>query len=181
MSKLFDEFDSDIEDIPESTPVFEFDDDEDQEFVPSFKRDKIFNNDYNTGNLDFEEFDLPKVDSFYADSNLEDCYDAFEYARKKHLEELVDRYFSESQYYTEFLSKKKIPKQIIPLVFESIRGRFVGIEYSGSEIFSTIAEYFGLNYELLYENIPSIYREQLVRELDDKYHMLKRRGVKRLF
>lgn len=179
--QLFDEEEN--EQTPMSTPdeLTVLDEDDEEEFVSTPKHDKIFNNDYNTGNLDFEEYNLPKVDTFYAEQNLNDCYDSHEYEKKKQLEEMVDQYFKDSQYSKTLSMKKKIPKQVIPLVFVEIREKFTSNEFSCSEIFSTIADYFGLNYEILYENIPSIYREQLVRELDDKYGVLKRRGVKRLF
>lgn len=181
MSKLFDEHEEEpIEGV--DLPKPEDDEEEEEEIIPVLKnRDKIFNNDYNTGNLDFEEYDIPKVDVFYAEQNLRDCYDAHEYERKKFLETLVDEYFMKSEYGESLANKKKIPKQILPLIFVTIREKFVDREYSGSEIFTTIADYFGINYEVLYENIPSAYREQLVRELDDRYGVLKKRGVKRLF
>ena len=154
----------------------------DDETSPKFFHDKIFSNDYNTGNLDFEEYsNLPKVDSFYAEDNLKECYDSYEYNRKKNLEEKVDHFFNESEFGKLLGNKKKLPKQVLPQVFISIRERFNNKDYTGSEIFTTIADYFGINYEALYENIPSIYREELVKELDEKYGVLKKRGVKRLF
>lgn len=163
--------------IPD-VPVHE--EDEEEEHI-TFRRDKIFNNDFNTGNLNFEEYDLPKVDIFYAEDNLDDCYDSHEYLRKKHLEELIDQYFKESEFNKTISGKKKIPKQIIPLIFVSIKDRFNTNEFSITEIFIAIADYFGANYELFYENIPSIYREQLVRALDEKYGVLRKKGVRRLF
>lgn len=184
MSKLFDnEYEDEDPIVPETnSPYANKNDDEDDEIqLHTFKRDKIFNNDYNTGNLDFEEYDMPKVDTFYAAQNLDDCYDSHEYQRKKQLEELVDKYFKDCEYSKVLSMKKKMPKQLLPLVFVAIREKFVENDFTGCEIFSTIADYFALNYEVLYENIPSIYREQLVRELDDKYDVLKKRGVKRLF
>ena len=60
MSKLFDG----QEEIDDELPVVPDEEDEISVRVP--KRDKIFNNDYNTGNLDFEEYDMPKVDTVYA-------------------------------------------------------------------------------------------------------------------
>lgn len=143
--------------------------------------DKIFGNDYNTGNLDYEEYNLPKVETFYAEDNLSDCYDSYEYNRKKDLEDLVDKYFTESEPGKALGNKKKLPKQVLPQVYVAIREKFNNNDYTGSEIFMMIAEYFGLNYEVLYENIPSVYREELVRELDEKYGMLKKKGLKRLF
>ena len=184
MSKLFDEEDEFLDEEKLETNQNEVDDDDDEEAVPvkTFARDKIFDNDYNTGNLDFEEYsNLPRVDSSYAEDNLRDCYDSYEYTRKIDLEKTVDEYFKNTEHGKVFANKKKIPKQILPHVFVAIREQFKGNDYTGSEIFSCIADYFGLNYEVLYENIPSVYRAELVRELDEKYGILKRKGLKRLF
>ena len=182
INKLFDNNEEDhVEDENLNQSNFT-EEDEDEEFIPQPKqRDKIFENDYNTGNLDFEEYNLPKVDVFYAESNLSDTYDSYEYARKMKLEELVDEYFKETEHGKILGNKKKLPKQVLPQVFVSIREQFTNNDFTGSEIFTTIADYFGMNYEVLYENIPSIYREELVRELDEKYGILKKRGLKRLF
>jgi hypothetical protein len=158
-------------------------DDEDEEFIPiKFNRDKIFENDYNTGNLDFEEYsNLPKVDIFYAEDNLKECYDSYEYSRALKLENFIDEYFKRTEFSALFSIKKKIPKQTLPQVYVCIREQFENHDYTGVEIFTSIADYFGINYEVLYENIPSVYRAELVKELDEKYGVLKKRGVKRLF
>jgi hypothetical protein len=178
--KLFDDPEDD-DSLAENYSAFEGDD-EDSEVTPKVFHDKIFSNDYNTGNLDFEEYvNLPKVDTFYAEDNLRECYDSYEYNRKKDLEAKVDQFFNESEAGRALGNKKKLPKQVLPQVYISIRERFTNNDFTGSEIFTTIADYFGINYEVLYENIPSIYREELVRELDEKYGVLKKKGVKRLF
>jgi hypothetical protein len=179
MNKLFDNGDEPLDEDDNLNDDQQ--DDTDEEFVPKLSHDKIFGNDYNLGNLDFEEYNLPKVDTFYAEDNLRECYDSYEYNRKKELEAKVDMYFIESEPGQVLGNKKKLPKQVLPQVYIAIREKFTDNDYTGSEIFITIAEYFGINYEVLYENIPSIYREELVRELDDKYGVLKKRGVKRLF
>jgi hypothetical protein len=175
MSKLFDDEDYENENFEEN------DSQEDSENEKKFYRDKIFNNDYNVGNVEYELFDIPKVDQFYADSNLENCYDSFEYSRKMNLEQLVDSHFKNTIYGKMFAYKKKIPKQLLSQVFTSVRDQFNNSDYTGSEIFIGIAEYFGINYEVLYENIPSVYREELVRELDEKYSMLKKKRIRKLF
>jgi len=180
MKKLFDDLEDDENENLENF----IEEDEDVEDVSSkfAYQDKIFSNDYNTGNLDFEEYsNLPKVDTFYAEDNLEECYDSYEYNRKKNLEEKVDEFFIKSEIGKIIGSKKKLPKQVLPQVYISIREKFTGKDYTGSEIFTTIADYFSMNYEVLYENIPSVYKEELVRELDEKYGVLKKKGIKRLF
>lgn len=182
IKKLFDNNEEDHSEDENLKPDNFPEEEDDEEFIPTPKsRDKIFENDYNTGNLDFEEYNMPKVDVFYAETHLSDTYDSYEYARKQKLEELVDEYFKETEHGKILGNKKKLPKQVLPQVFVSIREQFTNNDFTGSEIFTTIADYFGMNYEVLYDNIPSIYREQLVRELDDKYGILKKRGLKRLF
>lgn len=180
MNKLFDQDPEEEEnkDVVNNQPE---ETDDDEQIVKSIPRDKIFSNDYNTGNLDFEEFDLPRVDSFYAEENLKECYDSHEYARLLTLENLVDEYFQKTELYRTLANKKKIPKQIQPQVFVAIREQFRNNDFTGYEIFMKIADYFRISYDSLYENIPSLYREELVRELDEKYHVLKKKGVKRLF
>ena len=182
-NKLFDNNEEEEPIDDESLKLDNFtEEDEDTEFIPTLKsRDKIFENDYNTGNLDFEEYNLPKVDAFYAESNLSDTYDSYEYAKKLQLEELVDEYFKETEHGKVLVNKKKLPKQVLAQVFVSIREQFTDNDFTGSEIFTTIADYFGMNYEILYNNIPAIYKEEIVKELDEKYGLLKKKGLKRLF
>ena len=178
-------FDDENEPVPDpAIEKYTTDEEDTEETVPikSLSHDKIFDNDYNTGNIDFEEYsNLPKVDSFYAEDNLKDCYDSYDYNRKLRLEILVDEYFNSTEFGKLFSAKKKLPKQILPLVFVAIREKFTGEDYTSSEIFTSIADYFGINYEVLYENIPSIHRADLVKELDEKYGVLRRKGVKKLF
>jgi hypothetical protein len=172
-----------------STPLFEEYENEDfsgpEEIEDpekiSKKVDKIFHNKYNSGEIDYEQFDLPQVDPIYADKNLQDCYNSQEYYRQKKLAEIIDKYFRETEFASSLIAKRKIPKMLLGKIFISIREKFTNSEYTGVEIFIGIGEYFNLNYELLYENIPAIYRAELVKELDNKYGILKRKGVKKLF
>lgn len=157
-------------------------DDEDFDTPTEPKRDKIFNNDFNIGNLDYERFDhLPQIDQTYTDNLLGECYNSYEFARKQRLEVLIDDYVKNTKHVELLDSNKKIPKRILPLIYEAIVKQFKDGEFTSSERFIAIAEYFSIKYEILYENIPSLYREDLVRELDETYEILKRKGLKRLF
>lgn len=145
------------------------------------KHDKIFQNDYNTGNLDFEEFGPPKVDQEFIDAHMESSYDSANYYAKMQNMERVDEFFKSSEIGQVIGQKKKIPKQLIPRLYLSMKDCFSKDELSESEFFIIIAEYFGVSYEVFYENIPAIYREALVRELDNKYSVLKKKGIRKLF
>lgn len=142
-------------------------------------RTKTFHNDFD-GNSEFEEFGIPRVDSEYSEANLEDCYNAHDYERNLRFVQLVDEFFSKTEYYDEF-KNKKIPKPYISKIYLAIKEQFIGEDYTQAEIFAGVAEHLKINYEVMYENIPSMNREILVKELDDKYHILKRKGQNKLF
>lgn len=145
------------------------------------KLDRIFNNDYNTGNLDFEEYGPPKVDADYAESYMESYYDSNEYYAKMKAMEKIDAQFRASEPGKIIGLKKKIPKQMLSRIYLVIKEAFKNGELTEVEYFLAVADYFGMSYEILYENIPAIYRETIVRELDSKYSVLKKRGIKKLF
>jgi hypothetical protein len=172
MGKLFDEdFEEEDENLEES---------EGGEAKPR-KFDKIFNNDYNTGNLDFEEFGPPKVDPDFVEKHMESYYDSNNYYAKMKTMETLDEFFRNSDVGKVIGLKKKIPKQMIPRLYVSMKGAFKEGDMTEIEFFSLLAEYFGMSYEIFYENIPAVYRETLVRELDHKYGVLKKKGLRKLF
>ena len=166
-------------------PLFEDESEEDVEISgeesKNVKHDKIFQNDYNTGNLEFEEFGPPRVDQDFIDEHMESSYDSANYYAKMKNMERVDDFFKSSEIGKIIAQKKKIPKQLIPKLYISMKECFTNEELSETEFFTIIAEYFGVTYEVFYENIPAVYREVLVRELDMKYSILKRKGLRKLF
>ena len=171
------------------TPLFVVEDEDEEEYnendeqaTPAkAKFDKIFNNDFNTGNLDYEEFGPPKVDQEYIDSYMESCYDSSEYYAKMQIMEKIDKTFKETDLGKTIGLKRKIPKQILPDIYLSVRDIFVPKELTEVEYFTNLAEYFGMSYEILYDNIPAIHRENIVKELDNKFGVLSRRGIRKLF
>jgi hypothetical protein len=170
-------------------PLFDeeedFNEEEDQDLIevsPQNSRfDKIFNNDYNTGNLEFEEYGPPKVDSEYAETHMESYYDSNEYYARMQNMEKIDNYFRETDIGKIIGLKKKIPKQLLSKIYLVIKEAFRTGELTEVEYFISVADYFGMSYEVLYENIPAVHRESIVRELDNKYSVLKRKGIKKLF
>jgi hypothetical protein len=145
------------------------------------KFDKIFNNDYNTGNLEFEEFGVPRVDQEYVDAYMESYVDSNTYHARMEVMEKIDTFFKDTDIGKIIGMKKKIPKQLLGKIYLVNKEAFNPGELTEVEYFITIADYFGMSYEVLYENIPAIYREALVKELDDKYSILKKKGIRKLF
>jgi hypothetical protein len=170
-----------------SKPVFDEDEqrDDSEEHVEispmKSKFDKIFNNDYNTGNLEFEEYGPPKVDADYAEAHMESYYDSNEYHSRMRIMEKIDNHFKDTEPGKIIGLKKKIPKQMLSKIYLVIKEAFTAGELTEVEYFISVADYFGMSYEILYENIPAIHRESIVRELDNKFSILKKKGIRKLF
>jgi hypothetical protein len=139
--------------------------------------DKIFgahNNSVN--NNDYKE-------SFEMDSShrlLEDSYDEEEYLHRKKLEETVYGAFQSSRWYP-LSYKKKIPKDLVPHLFQDVLEKLEGTEFTFSEKFVVICDFVTIPYLKAYELIPVKYKEVIINELETKFSVLSKRKIKRLF
>jgi hypothetical protein len=138
--------------------------------------DKIFgahNNSTQTG----------ERESFEMDSEhklLEDSYDEEEYLHRKKLEETVYAAFQSSRWYP-LSYKKKIPKDLVPHLFQDVLEKLEGTEFSFSEKFVVICDFVSMSYLKAYELIPVKYKEVIINELETKFSVLSKRKIKRLF
>jgi hypothetical protein len=139
--------------------------------------DKIFGAHNNpTSDNDFRE-------SFDLDTNhriLEDSFDEEEYLHRKKLEETVFTAFQSSRWYP-LSYKKKIPKDLIPHLFQDVLEKLEDTEFGFSEKFVVICDFVSVPYSKAYELIPAKYKEIIINELENKYGVLSRRKIKRLF
>jgi hypothetical protein len=140
------------------------------------KEDKIFNNKFNTGEVEYEVFG--KI-SIKGDHSTGDSYD--EYNEKK-LQEEIYNIFIDSNYYQEYIKNKKVPKSEVAEIYYYFDERIPhSDEISAVERFINIAEFMNLSYEVLYQELAPVYKEKLLRELDNKYGIFTKRKIKRLF
>lgn len=144
------------------------------------KVDKIFGNDFNTGNIDPERFPDIQIEAGYADSILSDCYNMEDYNEKKNLLELTVEVFSHSQWKNLPLDKK-FSKELQPFIFNDLYKGMDGKGFTIIDIFICIAEFMDISYERVYEIAGLKMKEQLINELEDKYRMLSRKKINRLF
>ena len=139
--------------------------------------DKIFGAHNNPSNSsEFKE-------SFNMDSEhrlLEDSYDEEEYLHRKKLEETVYVAFQSSRWYP-LSYKKKIPKDLIPHLFQDVLDKLEGTEFSFAEKFVVICDFISVPYLKAYELVPVKYKEIIINELETKYSVLSKRRIKRLF
>lgn len=111
---------------------------------------------------------------------MEDSYDEEEYLHQKKLEEAVFTAFQSSRWYP-LSYKKKIPKELVPHLFQDVIERMEGSEFGFAERFVVICDFIGVAYTKAYELVPAKYKEIIVNELDNKYGVLSKRRIKRLF
>jgi len=111
---------------------------------------------------------------------IEGNYDEEEYLHRKRLEERIHECFQTSRWFP-LSYKKKIPKDLIPHLFQEIIEKLEGSEFSFVEKFVGICDYLTLAYDKAYESIPTKYREMIVNEMEDKFKVLSRRKIGRLF
>jgi len=139
--------------------------------------DKIFGAHNNpTKDHDYHE-------SFNVDTTsnwLDSSYDEEEYLHRKNLEEVIYQAFQTSRWYP-LSYKKKIPKDLIPHLFQEILEKMEDNEYGFVEKFVGICDYLKLGYDKAYETIPTKYREMIVNEMEEKYQVLSKRNISRLF
>lgn len=133
---------------------------------------------HNNPTKDYEHVENYEVDS--DNSLLDQYYDEEEHNHKIKLEELIYGAFQESRWFP-LNYKKKIPKDLVPHVFEEILEKLEGTEYSFSEKFVSICDYIGINYSKAYEIIPIKYKEMVINELETKFNILSKKKIKRLF
>jgi len=140
------------------------------------KEDKIFNNKFNTGEIDFEIFGAINIRPESEDFDIFDEYNA-----RKIQEDIYD-IFASSKYYEEYSKNKKVPKSEIANVYYYFDER---LEENGNvtiiDKFINVAEFMNISYEDLYRELGPVYKEKILRELDHKYQIFKKRNIKRLF
>jgi hypothetical protein len=122
-------------------------------------------------------------DSFDIDqghSILSETYDEEDYLHRKKLEELVYEAFQSSRWFP-LRYKKKIPKDLLPHIFQEILESLNDTEYTLSEKFVSICDYVQISYSKAYEIVPIKYREMIINELEVKFNILSKRKIRRLF
>ena len=136
---------------------------------------------YNSGDYEYEDFKIPKVDANYANKNLQDCYNSEDYNRKTDVERKIHELFEEYYVGTKFTRRDKIPKLLQNEFYIKFKELLEKEKYTSIEIFIGLAEYFDVSHETFYSNISAKYKEDLIRELDHEFGILKSKKIKYLF
>lgn len=126
-----------------------------------------------------EDYDPdPSVD--YRSLQAVVTYEDEEYIHSSRLNTRIDEIFQGSRW-TVISPTKKIPKDLIPLIFQDILQKLEGSEFTMVEKFVAICDYTAINYQKAYESIHMKYKEQIVHEMDSKFGILGKKGIKKIF
>jgi hypothetical protein len=131
------------------------------------------------GDSEEEEFEIdPSLD--YRNLQSVVTYEDEDYIYSCNLNDKIDEIFQESRW-TVISPSKKIPKDLIPLIFQDILKELENTEFSMVEKFVAICDYTAINYQKAYESIHMKYKELIVQEMDQKYGILGKKGIKKIF
>jgi hypothetical protein len=140
------------------------------------KEDKIFNNKYNTGDLEFEQFGKIELNDIHKPK------DGFEEYIEQKIQKDLYKIFQNSSFYEEYSKNKKVPRNKVAQIYYYFDERLKSSEViSAVEKFINIAEFMCISYEILYEELAPAYKEAILKELDAKYEIFKKHKINRLF
>jgi hypothetical protein len=140
------------------------------------KEDKIFNNRYNTGDIEYETFGAIKVHDKYVPR------DTFEEYTDNRLQEDLYEIFQASDFYEDYSKNKKVVRSDVARIYYYFDDNLKNSKgMAAVEKFVAVAEFMSISYDLLYEELAPTYKEALLKELDGKYDIFRKKNIKRLF
>jgi len=158
---------------------FEFDE---EEF--NMKDDKIINNSYNSGDIEYESFTQPmKVDDRVSDLYSDTISDNIvEERTNKVLDEKIYELFKQSPFYEKYKNPKRVDKNDLVKMYYYFKERLLKEKtFSSTQIFIGFAEFFQINYDQLYSEVGVLDKEGLLRELNEKFNLNRKIKTKKLF
>lgn len=150
---------------------------------PNRSADKILNNSYNRGDVEFDPFKKIQIESNYLNDNLDDNYSAEEYRREKYLNERIYNIINENEIYKVFLSQKKATRDNIGNLYKYILDELGPDleEYTKCEITHSCINALDVSYESFYNSLFIIHKSQLMEEMNSKYNVYKKKNFSPLF
>jgi hypothetical protein len=147
------------------------------------KEDKIINNSFNSGELNYEEFTQTiRVDSRVSSLYEDQLGDIIEYRTMQLLNDEIYKIFELSPYYQKYKNPKRVDKTDMIKMYYYFKEKIMAIKnFSPMEMFIGFAEFFQINYDQLYSEVRVLDKEAILKELNEKYSLKNRIKTKRLF
>ncbi len=143
------------------------------------QEDKIFNNTYGESDPTENPINFTVSPTYADDTDPADKMHSD--LLFKRVDELIKG--SEFEHLNEVTSDgviKKLNKIQINKVFFYII-EHLGSSYSQVDIFSVLSDYFDVFPNKFYNSLSNKFKDELIKELDDKYNILEKRGIRKLF
>ena len=142
--------------------------------------EKILNNKYNTGELDFDYFgDFSVSDTWVKGDHDVEIHEKYE---MEILEKEINEIFKNSPFFEKYSNSKKVKRDDIVYVFYYILDRIKTPErFSAIEKFLSIAGFMNMNFKNLYNAIDLAYKEKILNEFNSKYGIFEKKNLKKLF
>jgi len=145
------------------------------------KTDKIFGNDYNTGNVEFEFFGTIKVKEEFDTGSPEFQDNSFASWEKQQLREELFEIFETSHFREKYSKIKKVPKNEMVKIYYHFSDKLTQGKYTKVQVFTEIAEFMKMNYKDMFHQLLPVDKQNIVQELQEEFNILNKRKQKRLF
>lgn len=103
-----------------------------------------------------------------------------DYLHLSALNDLVYEIFHKSRW-CALGPNKKIPKDLIPFLFQDLLEEMETTEFSMVEKFVSICDFMNVGYLKAYELIHMKYKELIVNEMDQKFGIVSKKKIKKIF
>jgi hypothetical protein len=147
--------------------------------------DKIINNSFNSGELNFQEFTQSiKIDNRVSSQYDDILGDILEYRTMQDLNNIIYQLFLESPYYKKYKTPKRVDKNDMMKMYYYFKDEISkdkNNNFNLMEFFISFAEFFQINYDQLYSEIRVLDKETILKELNEKYGLKHKIKTKRLF
>lgn len=143
--------------------------------------DKILNNAYNRGDIEYDAYKEIKIESDYLANNLGDNYSSEDYHRKMKLDETLYNILSGSEKWKIFLEKKALKSNLGDLYNFLITEFQEHKEYTKCEFFYSTIDLLDVSYESLYNSLYIIHKSQILEELNKEKNIFMKKKFNPLF
>ncbi len=103
-----------------------------------------------------------------------------DYLHLSALNDLVYEIFHKSRW-CALGPNKKIPKDLIPFLFQDLLEEMETTEFTMVEKFVSICDFMNVGYLKAYELIHMKYKEIIVNEMDQKFGIVSKKKIKKIF
>lgn len=140
---------------------------------------KILNNKYNTGTIEFEHFGEFVVSDTWIKNQGGSTHENYEI---EILNDDIYEIFKSAPFFEKYAATKKVKKDEILEVFWYFQERLKEPgRYTSIEKFLAIAGFMNINFKILYNILDIKYKEKILDEFNDKYDIFEKKNIKKLF